>query len=58
MATKATKINSVDVSNKTIEQLFFQQISKLTKETIRAKSFDIQFSGYPIIVHSFHTRGD
>ena len=41
---------SVDTSNKAIEQLFFMQFAKLTKDTLRNKSFDMQFSGQPDLV--------
>jgi hypothetical protein len=37
----------IDLSNKTIKNLFEEQIRKLTRDTIMAKedSFDYQFSG-------------
>ncbi len=40
----------IDTSNKAIEQLFFMQFAKLTKETLRNRSFDLQFSGQPNLV--------
>lgn len=43
---------SIDTSNKAIEQLFFMQFAKLTKNTLRNKSFDMQFSGYPNLVNT------
>lgn len=35
----------VDLSTKTIKQLFEQQISDLTRRTILEESFDFQLSG-------------
>lgn len=42
----------IDTSNKAIEQLFFMQFAKLTKDTLRSRSFDMQFSGQPNLVNT------
>ncbi|MBS3157884.1 hypothetical protein J4206_01200 [Candidatus Woesearchaeota archaeon] len=51
MRKKAGSNLSVDTSNKAIEQLFFMQFAKLTKDTLRSRSFDMQFSGQANLVN-------
>ncbi|HIH43255.1 TPA: hypothetical protein HA246_06440 [Candidatus Woesearchaeota archaeon] len=51
MRKKAGSTLTVDTSNKAIEQLFFMQFAKLTKDTLRNRSFDMQFSGQTNLVN-------